>query len=56
MSLNVNKFNTILDGFRRFEKIVCDLKEEVKENKKTIESLLAENNSIKSQLTADQYG
>ena len=29
MFLNVNKFNTILDGFRRFEKIVYELKEEV---------------------------
>ena len=50
MFLNVNKFNTILDGFRRFEKIVYELKEEVNANKVTIEKLTAENTDLKNML------
>lgn len=50
MFLNVNKFNTILDGFRRFEKIVYELKEEVNANKVTIEKLTAENTNLKNML------
>ena len=50
MFLNVNKFNTILDGFRRFEKIVYELKEEVNANKVTIERLTAENTDLKNML------